>query len=581
MKKRILTLVCILALLVAALGIAAAAEADVITLNENLETYEVTKDTYLNLNGYSIENVTVNEGVSLYVFDKETDDYTVADGKYGKIAEYTGNVSAAEGYAKIESDGYSFHKVDLSLTSMSLRADEAGLYCKSSFLGDEVVAENVKTFGVAMSIKGEPTEQNLKDTCAYSSFAGSKFATGEATSTLLKGIMKERNGYLVNNANATTLVYAKAYIQLQDGSYVFGECQSRNMKDQVEAIADEAWEKLSAEQQKAVVSMYRKFSDVMDQWSVTKVEAATLFDKDAPVSTDKSSLKILAITSSFGMNTTELLYEVAKSYGYEDVVVARLYGSGCPLERHVDNAINNHPFYMYTKKDDTGYRSEYDPIFPEGKKDGEGNWTVEGATLQYGLEDEDWDIIYVQQSASSSGYLPSYQNYVDQLMDFLKANTKPGTKFVWNMTWAFQEGASNAAFSRYFKNDQMFMYQSLVDVLQTKIISRTDFDAVSPTGTAIQNARTSYFGDNLCIDWRDDLIHLNTLGRVIAAHTLFATLTGQPLEEIVLTEIAQASTPETRALTLTEQDKLVILEAVNNALADPFHVTQSVYTESN
>ena len=581
MKKRILTIVCILVLLVAVLGIAAAAEADVITLNENLETYEVTKDTYLNLNGYSIQNVTVSEGANLYIFDKETDDYTVADGKYGKIAKYAGNVYAAEGYAMINSDGYSFHKVDLALTSMSLRADKAGLYCKSNFLGDEVVANNVKTFGVAMSIQGEPTEDNLNDICAYSSFAGSKFATGEATSTLLKDIMKERNGYLVNNTNANTQVYAKAYIQLQDGSYVFGECQSRNMKEQVEAIAGEAWEKISAEQQKSVVSMYRKFYDVMDQWAVTKVEAATIFDKEAPVSADKSSLKILAITSSFGMNTTELLYEVAKAYGYEDVVVARLYGSGCTLEKHVNNAINNYPFYMYTKKDDTGYRSEYDPIYPEGKKDTDGNWITEGATLQYGLEDEDWDIIYVQQSASQSGYLPSYQNYVDQLMAHLKANTKPGTKFVWNMTWAFQYGNDNPSFIRYFKSNQMVMYNALVDTLQTKIISRTDFDAVSPTGTAIQNARTSYFGDNLCIDKSTDRIHLNTLGRVIAAHTLFATLTGQPLEEIVLTEIAKESTPETYALTLTERDKLVILEAVNNALSDPFHVTQSVYTENN
>ena len=578
MKKRTLTIVCILVLLIGALGIAAAAEADVITLQESTASMTIEKDTYLNLNGFSIENVTVNESATLYVFDKKTDDYTVADGKYGKIAAYNGKVAAADGYVMINDEGYSFHKVDLALISMSLRADKVGLYCKSNFKGDEVVAANVKTFGVAMNIQEEPTAKNLND-CACSSFDGSKFTTGEATSTILKGIMKERNSYLINNSNANTLVYAKAYIQLQDGSYVFGECQSRNLKEQVEAIAGETWEEgTTAEQKEAVVSMYRKFYDVMDQWAITKVESAAIIDKEAPVSTDKSSLKILAITSSFGQNTTELLYDIAKANGYEDVVVARLYGSGCTQQKHVNNALNNLPFYQYTKNNSGTWQT----IFPEGKQDADGNWTTVGATMQYGLEDEDWDIIFTQQGADNAGHLPSYGNYVDQLMEYLYANKPtPNTKFVWNMTWAFQKEARRPSFERYFQNDQMIMYNAIVNATQKKIITRTDFDAVIPSGTAIQNARTSYFGDNLCITRNDDYIHLNTLGRVVAGHALYATLTGKPLEEIALTTIPAASTPQTGSITLTENDKLVILEAVNNALADPFHVTQSVYNENN
>lgn len=295
------------------------------------------------------------------------------------------------------------------------------------------------------------------------------------------------------------------------------------------------------------------------------------------------SLKLLAVTSSFGLNTTELLYEIAKAHGYEDVVVGRLYGSGCTLEKHVNNVFNKLPFYMYTKKNDEGYRSEYNPIFPEGKKDEDGNWTVEGATLQYGLEDEDWDIIFVQQGADNAGYLPSYQDYVQQLMDYLYANKpKPETRFIWNMTWAFQkEAAGRSSFERHHNNDQTKMYHDIIEALQEKILPTTYFDAIIPSGTAIQNARTSYFGDKMCIDWRDDYIHLNTLGRVISGYTLFATLTGEPLKEIAITQIDKASTPETRPLTLSGSDKLVIIEAVNNALADPFHVTQSAYTGNN
>ena len=46
---------------------------------------------------------------------------------------------------------------------------------------------------------------------------------------------------------------------------------------------------------------------------------------------DGKVLKVLAITSSFGLNTTELLYEIAKAEGAEEVIVARLYASGCTL----------------------------------------------------------------------------------------------------------------------------------------------------------------------------------------------------------------------------------------------------------
>ena len=58
-------------------------------------------------------------------------------------------------------------------------------------------------------------------------------------------------------------------------------------------------------------------------------------DPNAPLC-DGKTLKILAITSSFGLNTTQLLYDVAVAEGYdpEDVTVARLYTSGCTLKNY-------------------------------------------------------------------------------------------------------------------------------------------------------------------------------------------------------------------------------------------------------
>ena len=93
-----------------------------------------------------------------------------------------------------------------------------------------------------------------------------------------------------------------------------------------------------------------------------------------------------------------------------------------------------------------------------------------------------------------------------------------------------------------------------------------------PVGTAIQNARTSWIGDTLT----KDTYHLNNLGRAIAAYTLYTVLTGQELTEVNLGEVR--SHDISGSLILTDEEKQVIIEAVNTAIANPWEVTQSSYT---
>ena len=134
---------------------------------------------------------------------------------------------------------------------------------------------------------------------------------------------------------------------------------------------------------------------------------------------DGKTLKLLAITSSFGKNTTDFLYDIAKAEGCTDVVIGRLYGSGCTLKMHVENAQANANYYQYTKNNS-------------------GRWDqMESIPMSYGLKDEDWDIIFVQQSAGQAGNEITYGNYLDQLMEYIHANkTNTKARFVWNMTKA-------------------------------------------------------------------------------------------------------------------------------------------------
>lgn len=275
---------------------------------------------------------------------------------------------------------------------------------------------------------------------------------------------------------------------------------------------------------------------------------------------DGKTLKLLAVTSSFGLNTTEILYHIAKAEGVEHVVIGRLYVSGCTLKMHTEySAAPQKEVYQYTKFSD---------------ENGGVRVKMEGMTLDYGLKDEDWDIIFVQQGAVQAGLYDTYGDYLDCVMDYLKANkTNPNAKFIWNVTWAFQHDNTYKTFLGEYKQDQMTMYNMILDCAQKLIVPRTDFSLILPTGTAVQNARTSYFGDTLT----KDTLHLNNLGRAIAGYTVFSKLTGKELTEVNLGPVNCYDLPQN--LELTDSDRKVIIESVNNAIKNPWEVTPSVYKE--
>lgn len=246
----------------------------------------IDKSLALDLNGYDIlATITVAENCTLYCLDSQTDDYTVNDDKgYGKIRFISGNVLglpensdlAEDGYLMItEADGVSFHRVNLQLTAMTLRASNVGIYYKCTFAGDELVAQNVSRFGVALSVKGMPTTENLEEQCILSWFEG--FEAGingdDKNSTLLYGIMKLVHSDEVNAKNATMPIYGRAYIQMTDGQYVFGAAASRSLQQQVEE-ADAMWDQLDATQQAELIGMYQRYADVMQSWELPNLQAA-------------------------------------------------------------------------------------------------------------------------------------------------------------------------------------------------------------------------------------------------------------------------------------------------------------------
>jgi len=300
--KRILAFLCVLALVLSVVPAAAFAAdnqdlqaeinanaEEIIVLEAAASNVTVNRDITIDLNGHDLDGVTVTGG-TLYLLDSQTADYTVADGVYGKVTNVTGTVKAAEGYLQV---GDSFHAVNLDIYAMTLRASDVGVYYKSHFAADEVVAAQVESFGVALSVVTAPNAQNLDSYCGYSQFTG--FEAGEGantagTSTLLKGIMKQTNGDNKNAKNAAMPVYGRAYIKTGDG-YFFGETVKRSLQEQIELI-DTKWNGLTDNQKAPVQALVESYNSVMSGWNIPNIlggeagEGAGEIEIDVPVAAE-------------------------------------------------------------------------------------------------------------------------------------------------------------------------------------------------------------------------------------------------------------------------------------------------------
>ena len=283
--------------------------------------------------------------------------------------------------------------------------------------------------------------------------------------------------------------------------------------------------------------------DVSCTYTVTVVKATTL--------------KILMIGNSFSQDTVMWMPGIAKSLGFTDIEVGTLVIGGCTLATHYQNAMNN--------------SAQYEFLYGDGE-----SWTTSyNYTMAQGLKATDWDFVCLQQQSGNSGNVASYNSDLTGLVDYVKATTlkKDKVKLVWNMTWAYPVGSN--WFAGLYDNDTMKMYNSIVSAVQEKIVTNENFALISPAGTAIQNGRTSSVlevnftgaNDDTVNAWNRDGAHLSVYeGRFTSSLSMFCTVTGYTPDEITYNP-TNVDAIEAR----------VIREAVKNALANPFAVTDSSY----
>ena len=253
-------------------------------------------------------------------------------------------------------------------------------------------------------------------------------------------------------------------------------------------------------------------------------------------------LRILSIGNSFSDDMMEYVWQIADSLGVEEISLGNLYIGGCSLDTHADNAAADAPAYEY-------------------RTNTAGRWTTAyNVRMSEAIAAQDWDFISFQQQSGTSGVAASYAR-LGELLDYVRSIA--GTaQFVWHMTWAYQKDSPNPEFANYGRS-QDAMYESIVAAVRSEVLAQPEISAVIPSGTAIQNARTSFVGDTLTRDG----YHLSLgLGRYIAGLTLVRALTGLSVSDVPY-----------RPADVARDEAVMAAEAAEAAVASPFAVTPSNY----
>jgi len=316
---------------------------------------------------------------------------------------------------------------------------------------------------------------------------------------------------------------------------------------------------------------------------------------------EDTTLRILMIGGSLGYDTMYMMPAVAKNEGMTDVAFGILYRSA-GLSKLAPYAQSGKPEFAYLE-----YVSGQDEIWR--RADCNGNFTysvpseandsfIEDGSIavsaEFGLQRMDWDLVVIM---SASAEITNVQNNLNManaeaLMNYVKEHdADPSTtpEFGWHMIWSLPEDstlwndARRKYMETYYNGDAMAMFADNVKNTEQIVVPALEGKVkyFFPCAAALQNAKSA-----TCVEDKDihrDFIHGTDYARLIVAYTWYCVLTGTNIRDckfgpvpngIVRDDIVRNSGKDYE---ISEQWKQVLIESVENALANPYQLTQSAY----
>ena len=255
------------------------------------------------------------------------------------------------------------------------------------------------------------------------------------------------------------------------------------------------------------------------------------------------TLKILFVGNSFARDTVELAPGIARSLGIGQFKFANLYVGGCSIDMHYEHAMGDLPVYDYYVN--TGEEWICTPEHRIGDA----------------IREEEWDWIVIQHGTRGTSRYTSPECYdnLAPLIAYVKSLAPAHTRIAFNLTWMGESTRQHHEIISY-GGDMAEMRRRLVEVTQACVLTQPQIDLITPTGTAIENARTSRIGL-----LTRDCFHLSVdKGRYIAALIFLAAITGLDVSDVIWTPPG-----------VDDYARRVAIEAAQNALRSPFEVTPS------
>lgn len=293
-------------------------------------------------------------------------------------------------------------------------------------------------------------------------------------------------------------------------------------------------------------------------------------------------MKILTLGSSSSVDSNHMINLVAATEGigdYEEIVIGTLYYSGCNLSRHVQFLTEDaNKYTLYLSSTATA---------------GQPPHTTPGMTMKNALRYDYWDVIVLQaangetdkEETFTNGNIEIIKNYVNE------HKLNPLAQFAWHFTgvpstdpdllstYPYTPNPYVTSMEKY-NNDRQAYFAPRVANIEKFIAPDDSYKFIVCSGTAAMNASTTYLTEK---DLLRDYTHATDFSRVILSYTWYANIMGlKKLDAIKLDTIPKnfLNSTQNKAMDrpLTDMEKAIILESVNNALAHPYGITQSQYT---
>lgn len=309
------------------------------------------------------------------------------------------------------------------------------------------------------------------------------------------------------------------------------------------------------------------FSLSKDQWnnssggSLSDFEGVKLFEDKNEVPGD-AKYKFLFIGNSFTQDAVWHLPEMFDNMGVDNV-------------KMVDNYIGGHLIPEYNSEFTTGTSNNAYTYTPQCQ-----TWVNQtGMTLEQICMSDDWDVITFQEHTGNHCawiFDEAEKSAIKSLVSKVKATqTKKTPKVYWLMSQSYYDFARMSGQMNYWTfNTQRAMYDVCVEFAK-KVMADIGFDGIIPTGTYLQNIRTSSV--NSPMDMTRDGYHMDYgLARYGAACTVYEACLKPVLKkelgkDYMVSDGNPSSTGHRTPITM--ENAAVARRAASLAVSNPYEIT--------